>query len=168
MQWKNKKRKKTRLIKGYYLIPLIFLYALTISCEWEVTYNSFEDLKDNIWHKDSTLRFEVEPPDTTDTYEIAIIVRNNNEYSYSNLFMLVEAEVEGIHKSKDTLEYEMADPNGKWLGEGITDVKESLLLYKNSFKFSEILPHHFRIKHGMREENLNGISNVGLLIKKIK
>ena len=38
----------------------------------------------------------------------------------------------------DTLEYEMANPDGSLLGKGITDSKENKLFYKENFSYYKI------------------------------
>ena len=74
---------------------------------------------------------------------------------------------------KDTLEYRMADPNGKLLGTGITGVKENKLWYKEQVVFKEAGEYTVNIQHAMRENGkvngvieLDGITDVGFRIEK--
>jgi gliding motility-associated lipoprotein GldH len=77
---------------------------------------------------------------------------------------------------KDTLEYKMADPDGKLLGTGFTDVKENKLWYKGferPFMFNESGEYKIKIQHAMRQngqvngiENLVGITDIGFRIEK--
>jgi gliding motility-associated lipoprotein GldH len=79
---------------------------------------------------------------------------------------------------KDTLEYKMADPSGKFLGTGFTDVKENKLWYKGHekpFVFNETGEYKINIQHAMRQngqvdgiENLEGITDIGFRIEKAK
>jgi len=73
---------------------------------------------------------------------------------------------------KDTLEYKMAEPSGKLLGTGYTDIKENKLWYKEGFVFNETGIYTVKIQQAMRErgkvkgvENLDGITDVGFRIE---
>ena len=76
----------------------------------------------------------------------------------------------------DTLEYEMAKPDGTFLGLGFSDVKENKLWYKGydkPFVFSENGQYKVNIQQAMREngktqgiENLQGILDIGFRIEK--
>ncbi len=73
---------------------------------------------------------------------------------------------------KDTLEYKMAEPSGKLLGEGLMGVKENKLWYKEKVVFSEKGEYTVNIQHAMREngkvngiEELQGITDVGFRIE---
>jgi gliding motility-associated lipoprotein GldH len=71
----------------------------------------------------------------------------------------------------DTLEYQMADPDGALLGDGFSDIKESKLYYKENVKFRG--QYKVNIKQAVRENgkipgvtSLEGITDVGLRIEK--
>jgi len=71
----------------------------------------------------------------------------------------------------DTLEYEMATTEGKWLGEGAT-IKDSKLWYKEGVTFPTKGTYTFRIEQADRSlgkekgvENLQGITEVGFQIE---
>jgi gliding motility-associated lipoprotein GldH len=73
----------------------------------------------------------------------------------------------------DTLEYEMAYPNGDWMGVGFGEIKESKLWYKSGVKFPEEGVYQFKIRQGMRKsgnvdgvQTLEGITDVGFRIEK--
>ncbi len=80
--------------------------------------------------------------------------------------------MEGKLFSRDTLEYELADSKGNWLGDGFTEVKESRLWWKEDFiipkgeKINAVIEQAVRsngIENGI--ENLEGIVAVGLSIE---
>ena len=75
---------------------------------------------------------------------------------------------------KDTLEYKMADPTGKLLGSGLTDIKENKLWYKEQVIFKESGNYKVNIQHAMRENGkvngvveLEGITDIGFRIENI-
>ena len=67
----------------------------------------------------SPIIFEI-PENILDTLRknIFLRLRNNNNYQYSNIFLIVSLTAGEEQITNDTLEYLMASPEGKWLGEG--------------------------------------------------
>jgi hypothetical protein len=62
--------------------------------------------------------------DSTKRYDLFINLRDNNNYQY-NLFDCVSVEKPNGYTKVDTLEYQMAEPDGTLLGNGFTDMKVS-------------------------------------------
>jgi len=152
---------------------LIFLLAIVfIGCDKERVFDEYKSLP-NQWNKDSVLTFTLKNIDTLQSYNLFINVRNNNDLEYSNLFLISEIQFPQGKVITDTLEYEMAAPNGKWLGEGFADVKENKLWYKEQVKFPESGKYKVSLQHAMRKngnekgiENLKGITEIGFRIEK--
>jgi gliding motility-associated lipoprotein GldH len=68
---------------------------------------------------------------------IFLRLRNNNEYPYSNIFLLASLRSGEDKIYDDTLEYAMASADGTWLGSGFNEIKESKLWWKGGI----ILPN---------------------------
>lgn len=157
------------------LFFLVFSFVL-MSCDSNRVFDEYKSVS-NKWHKDSIISFNVTPPDSTKSYNLFVNLRNTNAYKYNNLFLIVEMVYPHGKTIKDTLEYRMADPTGKLLGTGLTDVKENKLWYKGSesnFVFNEVGEYTVNIQHAMRENgkvngvvDLEGITDVGFRIENI-
>ncbi|BAV94564.1 gliding motility protein GldH [Ichthyobacterium seriolicida] len=65
---------------------------------------------------------------------------------------------------RDTLEYEMTDINGKWLGSGIFGGIQNILIYKSFFSFNDVGLYNLHLQQGMRRDILKGIEEVGLRV----
>jgi gliding motility-associated lipoprotein GldH len=151
--------------------------AFFCSCDSNRVFDEYKSVP-NQWHKDSIISFNVIPPDSINNYNLFVNLRNTNDYKFSNLFLIVEMDYPNGKIVKDTLEYKMADPSGKFLGTGFTDVKENKLWYKgheNSFVFNEMGEYKIHIQHAMRQngqvngiENLEGITDIGFRIEVAK
>lgn len=155
-----------------FLLPLFLVLLLVSSCDPKRVFDEYESLP-NHWNKDSVITFRIEGMDTVQTYDLFINIRNNNAYPYSNLFLITEMNFPNGKVIVDTLEYEMARPDGTWLGEGFSNIKESKLWYKENVEFSEIGTYTVKIRHAMRQngevdgiDNLKGITEVGFRIEK--
>lgn len=154
-------------------LVLIFLIGFLLvgsSCDRKRLYDEYRPIK--TWHRDSVVSFKLGELDSTKTYDLFINVRNNNEFAFSNLFLITEIKFPQGKVISDTLEYEMAKPDGEWLGTGFGDVKESKLWYKENVKFDEPGDYRVTIQHAMRRngevegiEELEGITHVGFRIE---
>ena len=150
------------------------MYVVIASCDSNRVFDEYKSVP-NQWHKDSIISFKVNPLDSTNNYNLFINLRNTNEYKFSNLFLIVEMDFPNGKILKDTLEYKMADPNGKFLGTGFTDVKENKLWYKgynDPFVFNESGEYVVHIQHAMRQngqangiDNLEGITDIGFRVE---
>lgn len=155
-------------------VSLVFiLFLLMISCDKKQVFDSYQTI-DNSWHKDSIVSFDFEISDTIIPYNLFLNIRANNNYPYSNIFLITSLESPNQEIKIDTLEYLMAAPNGQLLGNGVSDLKESKLWYKGNYRFSEVGKHTIRIEQAMRKRNeieglehLEGILDVGFRIETI-
>lgn len=145
--------------------------SLVVSCDSHQIFDQYKTVP-NQWHKDSLVSFTVSPPDSTHLYNLFINIRNTNDYKFSNLFLITEINFPHGKTIKDTLEYQMAKPNGELMGEGFTDIKENKLWYKEGVIFDEVGEYKITIQHAMRNngevngvDNLEGITDVGFRIE---
>ncbi len=164
-----KKFDKNR-IKGLVLILLISL--LVSNCEQKKGYSAYQSIGEDGLGT-SPIIFEI-PENVLDTLRknIFIRLRNNNNYQYSNIFLIVSLTVGEEQITNDTLEYLMASPDGKWLGEGFLEVKESKLWWKKSVILPDERPIKINISQAVRSngikkgvEQLKGIISVGISIE---
>lgn len=154
------------------IILFVFIFFVMVSCDSNRVYDVYKPVP-NQWHKDSIISFEINPPDSLNAYNLFVNLRNTHQYKYNNLFLIVEMAFPHGKTVKDTLEYKMADPTGKLLGTGLTDVKENKLWYKEQVVFNEAGNYKVNIQHAMRENgkvngvvNLEGITDIGFRIEK--
>lgn len=150
------------------LLATVFLMT---SCDSNQIFDQYQSVP-NQWHKDEAISFAMTPPDSTNYYNLFINIRNTNDYKFSNLFLIAEINFPHGKIIKDTLEYQMAKPNGELLGNGFTDVKENKLWYKEKVRFDELGEYQFSIQQAMRAngevdgvDNLTGITDIGLRIE---
>ncbi len=150
-------------------VAFYLLIMLAASCSNDdVLYEKHHLIANENWNADSLQQFHFTVSDTASEYIILIQTANINDYPYSNIWFFTHLISEQKHQITDTLEFDLASPTGKWLG---TKKKEQYLLhhvYRHGVKFAHTGNYAFSIQQGMRTQELIGISEVGLLIKKIK
>jgi gliding motility-associated lipoprotein GldH len=146
------------------LLSLILFFSCKSSGE-DVTMNSV----DNKWNKKSEQKFNLEISDPEHPKNIIFVVRNNNNYPYSNIRMIVNfTNLQNKQKVTDTMNYVLAKPNGEWLGTGFGDTKETLFQYKLNYKFPEKGKYEIGLIQAMRNDPLPGIEDIGIKIETAK
>jgi gliding motility-associated lipoprotein GldH len=155
------------------LVYSLLLIICLVSCDTKREYDEYKSLPENGWSKDSTITFKVNEIDTVNAYNLFINLRNNSNYNYNNIYLITEMNFPNGKVISDTLEYEMAYPNGDWMGVGFGEIKESKLWYKSGVKFPEEGVYQFKIRQAMRKsgnvdgvQTLEGITDVGFRIEK--
>ena len=150
---------------------LLFLLVLT-ACTEGVWYSSYQPIDNGGWRKDEVKEFSFSPVDSIQNYHMYIHIRNDDTFPYSNLFLITEMTFPGGEQMKDTLEYIMAEPSGRWLGEGVGSIKENKLWYRENIVFPVKGVYTLRITHAMRQngevdgiDKLLGITDVGIEIE---
>lgn len=145
---------------------ILVLWAVSISCS--ETGEIYMTSVDSLWNKKEAKVLEFEISDAQNPKNIIFVVRNNNEYPYSNLFLIssIKGAKNEILKT-DTLQYILAKPNGEWLGNGMGSVKEIYLQYKNDYLFPKNGKYQIEVTQGMRADTLKGIEDVGIKIENV-
>ncbi len=158
------------MLRSFYIF---LIFVSLISCSESLVKTDFHSTNNGVWAKDSILSFSFSEIDTIEKHNMFINVRNDNSFPYNNLFLITELNYPGGETITDTLEYEMALPDGTWLGKGYGSIKESKLWYKENIVFSESGVYTLNVSHAMRKNgsvngliNLEGITDVGFEIVK--
>ena len=147
------------MIKLRFLI-IICIVISVISCDDKQVFDTYQTVA-NTWEINEKVSFTLPELDATQSYNLFINVRNNNEYKYSNLYLISEMKFPNGKVLTDTLEYRLATSDGKWLGIGFSDLKENKLWYKENVSFKEEGNYTITIEHAMRKNGeVNGISSL--------
>ena len=148
---------------------------LCISCDSKKKYDVYQAMENSVWKLDQPVVFEVDIDDTNSQQNVFLNVRTDSDYLYRNLFIISKMTLPNGAILKDTLEYEMADAFGNWLGDGITDVKDNKLYYLENYKFTKKGTYIFEFYQAMRNrgeinglEELKGVIDVGLRIEDVQ
>ena len=150
----------------------ILTFCFLLSCVDRNTVRIDKEIL-NGWNLEEPIKFEI--TDTIDfSSNIFFYVRNNNDYPFSNIFLIASLKSNKKVYETDTLEYVMANNKGEWLGKGFSTIKESKLSWKRNWKPFFSPPYIFEIKQANRkigqikgDKNLFGILSLGLSIEKI-
>ena len=155
------------------LLPLVALLVCS-ACNDMLVYSEYRKIGAGHWPMDHKVQFELPALDSSQAYSMFINVRNDNDYPFSNLFLIAELEAPDGNTVRDTLEYRMADPMGNWLGQGSGSVVENKLWYREKIVFPDSGVYKVTVSHAMRKNGevqglsvLEGITDLGLEIEKV-
>ncbi len=150
---------------------LILVAVSIISCDEKRVFDEYKSVGTS-WHKDSIVKFKLPKLDVNKKFNLFVNIRDNNDFPYSNLFLIVSLEQPNKKVKVDTLEYQMANLDGTLLGDGFTDVKESKLFYKQNQSFNLKGDYKIKIQQAVRQtgkivgdKELKGITEVGFRIE---
>jgi gliding motility-associated lipoprotein GldH len=155
------------IIKYAFLIcslPALLFY----SCNSNVTFTDSVSIPNEEWTLENAPVFTPEITDTISSNNIFFTIRTSTSYPFRNIYLFVSTTSPAGKTITDTLQYFLADEKGRWYGRGIGDVHELNLPFKREVYFPAKGIYSFRIRHGMRNETLKGVYDIGLRIEKIK
>ena len=153
---------------------LCFLLALLIiSCDKKSVFDEYKSVG-NAWNRDSIITFKLPKLESEKNYNLFVNVRDNNDYPFDNLFLIVSLEQPNKKVVVDTLEYKMANPDGTLMGDGFSDIKESKLFYKEKVAFKLKGDYKVHIQQAVRQtgkvsgvDDLKGITEVGFRVESL-
>jgi len=156
-------------------IAIIIIFIVFSSCAKNSVFSEYKSIPNSEWHKDSIVNFTFNATDTLSKNAIYVNLRNDKNYDFNNIFLIMGVDFPNNTKIVDTLEYKMTDEKGYYLGEGFTDIKENKLEFRINTQFPNKGKYNFYIQQAMRKNGkesgvllLEGITDVGIQIEKIK
>ena len=143
-----------------------FFVLFFLACCSNDSEQAFLNNLNGKWDKKAEQKFDFNIKDAQNPKNIIFVVRNNNDYPYSNIRLIVNfLDKKTKIKSTDTLNYILAKPSGEWLGKGFGDTKEILFQYKLNYKFPGNGDYSIGLVQAMRNDNLPGIEDIGVKLE---
>jgi len=147
-------------------ISLLFIViVLLFSCEAKHYYQDTKNVK-NEWKKNQPQTFTFDVKDSIPSVvNIGFVLRNNTSYEFSNLYLFTKFIDPKGNEMIDTLQYYIANPDGSWIGKGMT-TKEMMLVYREKLPIKDSGKYQLKVWQGMRTNNLKGIEDISLIVDK--
>jgi len=157
---------------GFIFVVFVLLQACDSS---PIIFSENKNITKASWSQDDVVHIVIPIKDTIRFHNLYINLRSNKDYPYSNLFLIAQMSFPDNTVVVDTLEYEMTDATGRFLGSGFSDLKENKLFYKENVRFRQQGEYHFEVRQAMRKRNnvvgisqLKGVSDVGISVEVIE
>ncbi|MCT4583046.1 MAG: gliding motility lipoprotein GldH [Flavobacteriales bacterium] len=154
-------------IKKVNVFLLAVLSVLSHSCgESGVLFNQSKTIQHSTWGEADTLHFEFEIQDTINYYDFSVLVRNTENYQWSNIYLFSDLTFPNGKTRRDTLEVQLADEYGYWLGKNSGTIITTTSTFMQHRKFPVSGSYKVSLTHGMRKPILEEVTDVGLKLKK--
>lgn len=141
------------------------LVLLLSACDKNRVFEENKAIEGASWKTTDPVEFEVNIPDTS-TFNAYLNIRNTSAYKFANIYVFMTTTFPDGKEAKDTLNCLLADERGKWLGKGAGDMLDNQILIKKNVFFSKPGKYKFKFEHGMRNDPLADITDVGFRIEK--
>jgi gliding motility-associated lipoprotein GldH len=145
---------------------LLLALASFSSCDDNRLYEENRDVKEGVWDINDRLFFDFDVPDSVTKYNFYFNIRNTDDYPYSNIYVFFKTTFPNGKTSVDTVEFPLADENGRWYGKGQGDVHDCRLVFKQGVRFPLAGKYHLEVEQAMRMEKLPGVLNAGIRIER--
>ena len=151
------------------LLLNFFLILIFLSCKDQPIFSEIKTFKEG-WkhHKKCSFEFNLEKKGSINIF---FNLRNNNNYRFSNIYLIARLKSNDKVIFNDTLEYAMSDVNGQWLGKGFSSIKKNKLWWINNWN-ADKGNYIVTVQHAMRNNgsikkvnNLVGVLNFGILVE---
>ena len=149
-------------------ITVVLMFLLSLASCTNANETTLVNDIDSKWDKKKIQSFDFNINDFQNQKNLIFIIRNNNDYPYSNIRVIASIEHNKKVISKDTLNYVLAKPNGEWLGTGFGETKETLFQYKLNYRFPQNGKYSVKVTQAMRRNILPGIEDLGIKIQNVK
>jgi gliding motility-associated lipoprotein GldH len=146
------------------LLPLVLLLD---ACDSKRFYEENKTIENGVWNVHQKASFQVDIADSLARYNVYLNVRNDGEYPYSNLYLFIHTILPGGRTATDTVECQLAAPDGKWTGSGVGNLKFNRFLFQKGMLFPRKGRYLFEIEQAMRVSELRGIRDVGIRLEKL-
>ena len=162
-------RRNSQLMKSLLKNSILSLFSacLLTACNEHTVYHSYQSLPNKGWGKSDTLSFQVPITDSVPTtLRLFAEVRNSIEYPYHDLHLFISQNLQDSTVWRtDTIAFRLADSTGRWTGHGWGSI------YQSETFITSVRPLHpanytIKIMSGMKNEKLQGLSDVGIRIEK--
>lgn len=148
------------------LIVVAALIAIMAGCGKQPVFQDSRAIPAEGWRADQLIHFEMSLSDTVPLHELYLLVRNTTDYPYSNLYLFLDIVFPDNRLIRDTLECMLVQRDGQWTGKGFGKIRTNQFLFRDDVWFPATGTYHFRIQHGMRDDVLLGISDIGIRLDK--
>jgi gliding motility-associated lipoprotein GldH len=143
----------------------ICLVLLNVACENGNVYDEMVTIPSEGWASDRAIKLDVPVSDISKAYDIFIHFRNSGRYEYKNVWLFIETKSPKGNSLRDTFEIDLADETGKWKGNGIGNVNNMLVVYKQNILFPVSGIYQVTVNQAMRDTTLEHVLDFGLRLQ---
>lgn len=146
-------------------ILLLGMAVAFSSCERGVFYDKSQKIQDREWSMHKYYAFEVDFPDTIQTYDFYITFRHSVNYPNRNIFFFLRTYYpDSTITRQDTIECFLSDDYGRWLGKDNGNLRDVKMRFATGVNLPVQGKYKFEIRHAARDSILKYVADIGLCI----
>ena len=157
----------------FIILSLIAAFGLQLvftSCTSIDLFEKSVTIPGHKWDNTYKPSFTFTIKDTTSAYDLFVVLRHNDKYSYNNIYLNLITKQPGQDSTqKARYDLTLATDEEGWRGTGMDDIYEHRIRLTPSnqqFRFRKPGDYTFMLEQIMRENPLMNVLNVGLRIEK--
>jgi len=139
---------------------------LFCGCDTNNLVDTNVEMPSHNWSYANKVKAVVDVADPAQPFNIYFKVRNTGNYRYSNIFVLLHISGAGMKKQTRRFQYKLAEPDGKWIGNGSGNLFTTVAPMITQYKFPSKGKYLLEIEQNMRDNPLAEISDAGIKISK--
>ncbi|MGN5955635.1 gliding motility lipoprotein GldH [Sphingobacterium lactis] len=149
---------------------MLILFAICIlflgSCQEGAFFERNTVIPNLSWDYDFKPVYEINVQDKNVQYDVFVNMRHTAYYPYSNIYFFLHEKGPGIGEKTTRYEFNLAQPDGRWIGRSAGNLYEQTKLLKEGLSFPDTGKYVFTLEQNMTENPLRGINDVGIKIIK--
>lgn len=131
-----------------------------------MVFHEFKHIDNSTWRWEDPVEFLTELKDTIQLHNILIQLRHTTDYPLSNLYLFVHVQGPSGQTLTDTINFILAEKSGKWLGNGLGNIREIGYLYRKNTIFPVQGFYKISIEQAMRLPEVP-VTDIGLRIERV-
>ena len=144
------------------------LLAVLLSCRNEILIDKEFPVELQKWVVEDKKEIEFVVPDTTNIYEMQILISHSKNYGFQNLFVRIITTFPSGKVESSITSLELVDQDGSWVGDCNGNKCSVSLPLQQRFAFPEKGTYKWAIEPYMRMDTVPGIQSIRVLCKKVK
>jgi len=149
--------------KLFYIGIFLLLFS---GCDSDRIYEKYQDIDAFTWAYTDTLSYTVNIEDTSSKYNLYVNIRHADFYPYARMFIFIHTIFPSGKRDKQRVLLPMAEKDGRWKGECISEICDIQIMIQGNAKFPEPGNYTFVFEQNMRQDLLPGVIEMGLKVEK--
>ncbi len=147
---------------------LFFLLLSIISCGPIIVFEKVVPIENAAWKYNDQVNFEFEAPNLAGKYNLLLTLKHSNEFAYQNTYVKIQTIFPSGKKEEQSLSLNLADKQGKWMGQCSGKSCEATIALQMNTTFTESGKYQIVLTQDSRENPLEGIHSLTFQIEAVE
>ncbi|HTN19251.1 MAG TPA: gliding motility lipoprotein GldH [Pelobium sp.] len=154
--------------KKLLLLFSLLIWVLQACVNPNVKVDTYNAIPKQNWTYVNPVKATLNVTDSTQAYNIYVNFRHTADYKYANIWLRFHIIGPNQKDVPVRQEFQLAMPDGQWLGTGSGNLFTYQLIYKQNYKFASTGKYTLIVEQNMRDNPLKAVSDVGIYVELAK